>query len=90
MDLSKFHKPLSYYMYYIIYIYILYLYIYNQSISLDATLKQEWIFGKKTTETNVNTISITHMPRSFTDQIWRTLKYMQKLKDTYSSHLMPL
>ena len=30
------------------------------------------------------------MPRSFTDQIWRTLKYMQKLKDTYSSHLMPL
>ena len=41
---------------------------------------------KKTAVTNINIFSITCIPRSFNDQIWRTHKYILKLKDTHSSY----
>lgn len=44
---------------------------------------------EKKQPTNINIFSMTHIPRSFTDRIRRTQKYIQKLEDTLPSRPIP-
>ena len=46
-----------------------------KKVNLDDTLKQKWILGK-TTVTNINSFSITHISRCYADGIQRTQKYI--------------
>ena len=54
----------------------MYIYVYIfKKFNPDGTLNQEQILGNATV-TNIDIFSITHIPRSFTDRIRRTEKYL--------------